>query len=100
VARNPLRQSACNALADGIVECKGLLIANEGNNISGAVENSLAMPATLKVELKPRLHLGIHIIINIIGDLAPHFDAADLYDDPFIRHLGLPFSSCEPFRMA
>jgi hypothetical protein len=41
------------------------------------------MTAVLEVKLQPSLEFRIDVTVNVVGDLAPYFHAADFYNRYF-----------------
>jgi len=83
---NSPRQSCRQAIVDSFIELEDLVIADERYKIPHAIEDSSAVLAVLEVILKPRLRITVEIVIDVVGDIPPHFRATDFDNDVFVLH--------------
>jgi hypothetical protein len=94
ILRDSLRQSRRQAIVDPVIELKDLIVSDECHKVPHAVEDSLAIPAVPEVILEPRLRVAVEIVIDIVGDIPPHFHATDLDNELFVLHSpGSPLSN-------
>jgi hypothetical protein len=63
-----------------------VLITNECNNVASTIQECLAVAATSKVIGKPGFQVGLDVVIYIIGEPPPYFEATDLDDHIVVRH--------------
>jgi hypothetical protein len=71
-----------------------VLVSDQSDYVAGPVKQGFAVLAASEVVCEPGLQVGLDIIVHIVGEPPPYFEATDLDDHIVIRHS--PVASVPP----
>jgi hypothetical protein len=63
-----------------------VLISDESDHVAGPVQQGFAVLAASEMIRESGLQVGLDIIVHIVGEPPPYFEATDLDDHIVIRH--------------